>query len=243
MDNTYQKYLTLIIPYSIGISTLYLFGYWGSFNINIFEYIGISDVLKIAIYQLIHYGSLILLGVVTAHLFINPVMSKALPPGEGAELPETKFIKKYWRFLAIIPFSLIIYITLFTNSETRWLAAALLIAPLSPFIVGNSTFLSDLIPNTTARNTIAYLGLMIFILSYGWGTVDAARKKAMDNNVSVNGGELKKTYIGRAGDHIFFWDKENSMVEILLTESVKSVKYQIPQSKPLFSFTSAENEE
>lgn len=48
------KHFSLLMAYSIIISTSYLLGYWGSFDINIFEYIEISDILKMSIYSLMH---------------------------------------------------------------------------------------------------------------------------------------------------------------------------------------------
>lgn len=40
------------IPYGIVVSVLYLFGYWGTFHVNPLEYIGIVDVVKLAVYPL-----------------------------------------------------------------------------------------------------------------------------------------------------------------------------------------------
>src|SRR5689334_4006081 len=45
--------LTLIAPYSITISVLYLMGYWTSFRINALEFVSLADVLKLAIYPMI----------------------------------------------------------------------------------------------------------------------------------------------------------------------------------------------
>ena len=50
----YNKYIALVAPYSITVSALYLFGYWGSFGVSIFEYVDLAEIVKIALYQLMH---------------------------------------------------------------------------------------------------------------------------------------------------------------------------------------------
>lgn len=42
----------LAVPYAIGVSVLYLFGYWGTFQINPLEYAGVGDLVKLAAYPL-----------------------------------------------------------------------------------------------------------------------------------------------------------------------------------------------
>lgn len=233
LDNSYQKYIVLIVPYGLTVSTLYLFGYWSSFEVNIFEYIGISDVLKIALYQLAHYGSLILIGIITAELFITPIMRYSMKPGEGANDPEVIFIKKHWRFFALMPAGLVAYILLFTNNEARWFVAAIIIIPLTPFILGNNTFLSDVIPKSSLRNTVTYLISIFLLFSYSWGTVDAMLKKNKESNVIINNETNKKTYIGRASNHVFLWDNETKTVLIMSTELIKTMKYEV-KKQPSF---------
>ena len=64
-----NKKLFLIAPYGISVSTLYLLGYWGTFEINIFEYADISDILKISVYQLVILGFSLSLSIIIAELF------------------------------------------------------------------------------------------------------------------------------------------------------------------------------
>lgn len=46
------RHLQYAIPYSIAVSVLYLWGYWGLFQINPLEYVGIGDVVKLSVYPL-----------------------------------------------------------------------------------------------------------------------------------------------------------------------------------------------
>lgn len=46
------RHLQYAVPYSIGVSVLYLLGYWGTFQVDPLEYVGIGDVVKLAVYPL-----------------------------------------------------------------------------------------------------------------------------------------------------------------------------------------------
>lgn len=43
------KLVSFVIPYLLVISSLYLYSYWSTLGINIFEYISVSDIIKISI--------------------------------------------------------------------------------------------------------------------------------------------------------------------------------------------------
>lgn len=78
--SAYKNALALVIPYAFTVSTLYLFGYWGQFNINIFEYISLSDVIKITAYQLsIYILPFVLVSAVS--WLIGPIMERIFSAG------------------------------------------------------------------------------------------------------------------------------------------------------------------
>src|SRR5207253_7010755 len=64
-EEKHVKLLSLITPYAIVVSLLYLFGYWSSFGINILEYVSFPDVLKLAIYPVFLGAVLSTLGIIT----------------------------------------------------------------------------------------------------------------------------------------------------------------------------------
>lgn len=227
-----NKFLTFIAPYSIAVSTLYLLGYWGSFKINIFEFIGIGEIIKTSIYQLAQYGGFILVGTVISEVFLTPVMRKAMPPGSGADLPEAKFVKKYWRLFlaAIVAYSL--YFALYVDSEIRWFIAAIIMTPVigvaaSRIKLNNEVFASEL-----TRSAIVYPLAVVLFFSYGWGTLDASMKKKLENEIEVNG-ELKQlVYIGRTSSHVFFWVPKDKAVSIVAESEIMSLKFTITENKP-----------
>ncbi|TXL63908.1 hypothetical protein [Zeimonas arvi] len=74
------RHLQYAIPYSIAVSVLYLWGYWGVFQINPLEYVGIGDVVKLSVYPLsvaLVTGA-VLIGVVRGVIGVLEHLSAAL---------------------------------------------------------------------------------------------------------------------------------------------------------------------
>jgi hypothetical protein len=56
-EDTHQSYLNyafLITPYASFMALQYLWGYWGSFKINVFNFITLSDILKLALLPVVY---------------------------------------------------------------------------------------------------------------------------------------------------------------------------------------------
>jgi len=71
--------LVIGIPYLFLISLLNLFGYWGRFKINVLEFVGFSDVGKLAIYPLVAALAFVLIGMAIQELLHAP----SFPSGGG----------------------------------------------------------------------------------------------------------------------------------------------------------------
>ena len=177
MNKFYNKYVALVVPYSIVVSTLYLFGFWSTFDVNVFEYIDLSEIIKIAIFQLSAYGLILVLVSGLTALFLFPIIDRVFTPKNGTSLPrlpEVDFIIRYWRILIALPvLASSLYIAFFTNSPIKWFLAAILISPLVAVVIDSSNFLSDVITNVKLRMALVSVLTTILLCCYGWGTVDA----------------------------------------------------------------------
>ncbi len=65
-----NRQLQLAVPYAIVVSVIYLFGYWGTFQINPLEYVGVSDLIKLAAYPLMTVLVLGMFGALFAEAYI-----------------------------------------------------------------------------------------------------------------------------------------------------------------------------
>ena len=229
-----NKYIALVAPYSITVSTLYLFGYWGSFGVNIFEYVGLAEIAKIALYQLMYYGAFVLLGSLISEMFFGSIIRRVMPPGSGADLPEAKFVRILFRLVHLAMVGFALYIALFTESEMRWILAGAFISPVVSIAVDRSGFLLEVLPDSAARNAIIYPSVIILLLAYGFGAVGAIAVKTKEDKVLVNQTLPEKGYIGRTSSHVFFWKKDSKAVEILPETSVTSLKFVVPAERPPF---------
>lgn len=91
----YKKYIAIVIPYAGLVSTLYLLGYWGSFNVNILEYVGLQDLIKLALFPFL--GAFIMLLIVYGMQEI--IQWKLISPGGGSNSALGRLFNKYWFIL------------------------------------------------------------------------------------------------------------------------------------------------
>lgn len=56
MTNKIAKYSTLAVPYSIFVSSFYLYGYWDAFEIDFYSYINVQEIAIRSIVPLAHVG-------------------------------------------------------------------------------------------------------------------------------------------------------------------------------------------
>lgn len=84
-----KEVLTVGVPYCIAIGACYLFGYWGSFHINVLEFITFADVAKIAVYPLMTTLVFGLAGYLSADILFAPYY----PPNDHSE-PKAEFWSK-----------------------------------------------------------------------------------------------------------------------------------------------------
>jgi len=234
----FKKFFSLVIPYGLIVSTLYLLGYWGVFHVNIFEYASLGDILIVSLQQMIVIS--IFAGGGTIAGAIIGVRVAEFENGGEEPVDRTKgFFLWYDKVLFGVLGTLIyivlpvcgLYMVLFTDLPFRWLACGILIAiPISKIIEG-SGLLTDIVPNTKQNNMLISVLLVILLSSYGWGALVAHNKKSINTYVVVNDIESDKVYLGRAGDETFFWSAKTETVEIMATRLIDSLKYHVEPDK------------
>jgi hypothetical protein len=104
-DLSIPKNLSFAAPYGFFIAVLYLFAFWGTFKLNILEFVGFADLAKLALYPLAASFIFLLMGAAISEL----ARGDSLPPGGGADTKIGRFGRKHWRLLMAI-YILLIYV-------------------------------------------------------------------------------------------------------------------------------------
>lgn len=156
------------VPYLIAVGACYMFGYWGAFHINVLEFISFADVAKLAIYPLVASLVFFIAGVLVSELVFSP----CLPPGGGASSKVGQFGQKHWRWFVAIPICIAVAGAIYGREPWKWLAVAMLLSPLS-IPLAHLEKLIEVIPNPHARHTTLYLLLLLPMMSFVHGRLDA----------------------------------------------------------------------
>lgn len=232
-DFPFSKYVALATPYVFGVSVLYLYGFWSTFDLNIFEFIKISDVINLTIYNIVTFSASFLLG----HLLSIPVLN-VLPPGGGVETPIGRFGNRHWKLLIGIDLLIIFIIIYLLKSPDKWLFIIPFSAPLS-IILTHLDFFIDLIPNPTARLiTLGFLAILPMTSFAGaksnsYNIIEGKSKYIVDlhnSNIGISG-DNSVAYIGLAGDYFILYGTQTRRIFIIKNKD-KEVIVLAPNAKP-----------
>lgn len=210
------------------VTALYLFGYWGSFGLNVLEYIGIGDIVSHALMPFL--ASIVSLAFGAALSTISRGPSAPPPPPEVVNT--IKFVQTYWRPLAILDgFAIALVLGLAPEPE-RWFLAIILIIPLTAMPTYLDFFI-DLLPNPSVRSSVIGLSILLAALAFAEGRLQADHIVKGTGPLLVDvvgsGLQLKSdaahpvSYVGHIEDFFVLYDSEQSQVVILNAQKVTSL--------------------
>jgi hypothetical protein len=212
------KVTTLGIIYGCVISVCYLMGFWKTFNINVFQYASITDVLKAAILPL----AITILGILLTYFFMEG--PRLIVPRSNSTPTSNSTSRLDKLLLALLQQKeLIAIVWLGVASLTyQWIHEPgkyfVLVVASMPFgaVLMNAEFFSLAFPNPRLRRTVAFLVTPLPFTSLFVGSLDA--HKIIDNHADyiVESESLgaRKTvtksenleYIGLVGNTLFLYD-------------------------------------
>ena len=225
MNNNSTNIIYLGTLYLLSASALYLFGFRDNFNINILEYIAVTDIIKLAIKNLLVSVSLFFIGYIAQ----QTLFGRYLQPGGGANTSVGRAIHGYRHLFLSFDVLIIISIYLFVNTPIKWFYIAMCVAVPAGAFLSNMDYFQRLLPNAMTRTNVLVILTAIPLLSYGWGNTNGykiysgdakytiSKKESIFKNFSLNHDAL--LYIGMMGDHLFLFDKETKKFYIHKTSS------------------------
>ncbi|MUH73193.1 hypothetical protein [Psychrosphaera haliotis] len=218
---------------------MYLFGFWGTFNVNVLEYIALTDVIKNALYPLIYSSIFIVFGLTIGNVVTAP-LSKKMPAGGGKDLPEAKYFRWFFRLMALVIVAFALYLIFFEVGNTRWFKVAVFLSVPVIIMIGDAEFAKDYINNKQLRVLVVSILSVTLLYSYGWGAVHAERAKVSDQIFKINGKISNQKYVGWAGGFLFLWDNSKGTIVVKSKSTIKSMELTMPVKSAIIDLSRAE---
>ncbi|HUX80056.1 MAG TPA: hypothetical protein VMW10_09995 [Alphaproteobacteria bacterium] len=228
MENKLSKIIYFVTPYALISSLLYLLGYWSTFDLNILEFISISDIIRLSIYPIAVSVIFVIIGAVVGAYY-----------SACSDTP----MKKSTKYVSYIGILIIACIAHYRGHPMWWLVIGLFLAEIIYHGFYKLNLLETFIPNQRAQRIVLWILIAVPILSFSFGKMHSNEildgKKAQYVNVSIfknqesfrNQEHLK--YIGLKGDYFFFLSIDNAKLYISKSSEVPILELQksIPKEK------------
>ncbi|WP_431288811.1 hypothetical protein [Roseateles chitinivorans] len=216
-----------LAPYALMVSTLYLWGYWGTFDINVLDYIGVSDIIKAAVYPLV--TGLIGLGV---GALLGEVMAPRLEPGGGANTRLGKLLNAALPALGI-GYVVLLLVSLMSDWPNKWLIAGVLVTGPIYLQLKKSAFLANEIPSDSVRSIVIFMLIMATPVAFyrgrlaGTAVVDGGSYQAVVSELPIKGSAAnlapaeKPRFVGKLGDRFAVYDPVARSVSLIAASEMK----------------------
>lgn len=218
--------------YFITVGAVYLWGYWPNFNVNILEYIAVTDVLKFTAFPIAATAvSLVFSSVVGEFYFQNLKLEKRLD-GTLSKISPAR-VPAFLTFISIFKQCYFVVTVLIAASrwDNKWLVLPPLLSLPMCLLAYRHGILQSQLPNSNVRWLALYLLSILPFSSYANG-VHAAKELKQGSEysyvISNSGDQLprkddakKLRYIGHAGDSVFLYDPLEDSTLILKANSDK----------------------
>jgi hypothetical protein len=231
-------------PYAIFVAILYLWGYWGTFNVNVLEHINISEVVKIAVYPLVSAFLFFVIGVVIGEV-ISP--RGALPEGGGRDSVLGRFLNKnIGKLLALFLFiNLAVFLYLdFIGSPEKWHILVPLFALLTYFPLKSSDLLRNELKSDKVRSVAIFVLSALIPFAYGRGVINANNiltgKNFLYQNIdppsvqddSAAEPSARLRYLGKLNDRFIFFDPVKEATVFVAMAEIKALELKRHKESP-----------
>ena len=222
---TYLYFLTI---YAVTVGALYLWGFWSTFNVNILEYMSLSDIIKSTIYP-IGYASFFLGVGISIGL-----TGDSLPPGGGRDTRTGKFLNKSLPVILPLYAAGTVALIIF-GPITKWYVLPGLIGCPLCFIAGERGLFNQVIRHEKYRAIFSMMIILLPIYAYGEGRMNADSIKTGKNydyvesttegtNIAPNAIPAQRLrLLGHAGEFIFLLQPSDEAIVMTKLEPSKAL--------------------
>lgn len=220
--------------YFFGTGALYLWGYWGTFEINFLEYIGFADILKSTAFPIASALLVAAAGPAVGEVYFGT--RARLPHGGGRDTRIGRFLNKYLpkRIRLLVLLTIILELALY-GGAFKWLVIPWLVAIPIQAVGVEKRLLAQVLPWDPLRSLAIYILAVLPFLAYGRGVIDAdSIVKGFEYSYvlsPIDGlgvakddpPEKKPRFLGHTGDFLFFFDPVAVSVAISKFENGKAL--------------------
>lgn len=236
--------LTLLTAYGACVATIYLVSFWSTFGVNIMQFIGLTDILKLAIYPILlgaGFLGLWLLHLTTMSLMIavrfagedDEASDSLSPPDSWVDWLVSKATPAVFTALFFILFSIVLGVSGYT---LVWVSGSIAVGLILGILIEVVPIIKLLIARNSFRRILLYLVLIVPLFSFGMGKAGAhdilvgvgikriSTKiiKAYNSDEFIQRELLSRDetlkFIGLAGDYFIFIREDNSAIYLLKYE-------------------------
>lgn len=228
---TGSKYAYLSSVYFVAVGVLYLWGYWPTFQVNILEYAGLTDVIKTAAYPIASFFIFFALGAVMGEFLAH---EDAFPAGGGVNTPTGRVLRKLAPYLVVVYLAGTVLLFLFGPKE-KWRILPVLVGLPLYLVARRHELLSDLIAHDKVRSTLIFLLAVLPFFAYGHGKLKAVAIVSGEEytftmsplaGVSAGGEPIERRprYLGVAGGSAFFYMPEHHSTTVVVMSELKMLE-------------------
>jgi hypothetical protein len=216
-----STYLYFGSPYFAAVGILYLWGYWSTFEINILEYLNLTDILKSTAYPIASAFVFSIFGGIVSRFTMMPNHKPLIQ----RDTKLGKSLRTSMPYLTILYF-FGTYLFFIFAPVWKWETLPILIAFPTAAFINNRGFLHNTIPDDRTRAIALLLLALLPALAFGQGKLKAEGiligEKFQYVLSPIEGTEIAPTstplqrlrLLGHAGDFIFLLDPETRAVVI-----------------------------
>ena len=209
--------------YAVFLSAVSSYGYWQSFNIDIFAFISLDEILMLSITKLVWVIAVCSAGMWLG-LVVIPWLSKS-----------SQYLIKHipqWVcsiVLALGKFSFVLLtlaglILATYGNPIYWILITPSIVVLIFIPIAKQPLLRQLMPDDKSRYLIVTTLGVLTIYSFAKGRMDAYDIKTGLRSQSISADSCADKYLGIAGDYVFFYDPQNDSVVYYLSNNMESIR-------------------
>lgn len=229
----FAKYLYFASAYSVLICTLYLWGYWSTFDINILQYADIAMILKLAALPLLLSLASLAMGGVLGHLTFGSEPT----PEERVAAAQSRFgksLRKHTRAYATAWVALTVVFALIGPTNKWEILPFLITVPIALVLTVNG-FAAKIFPDSGVRRAFIFLFVFAIPFSYSKGLRAAqlietgvrysyALSAVEGANVKADSSpEVRPRFLGQVSDLLFFYGPGDKSVSIVKFDDKKAL--------------------